>query len=149
VEGQFALVYVAFNTFFALPTQDDQLRCFAAVASRLAPGGRFVIEAFVPDLTRFTRDQTLLVQRIDTAAVHLEATRHDAAAQRVWSQHVVVREDGIRLFPVELRYAWPSELDLMARLAGLHLAERWGGWARQPFTAASAAHVSVYARPVG
>ena len=142
--GPFSLVFVVFNTLFALPTQDDQVRCFGNVAARLAPGGRFVVEAFVPDLTRFHHDQALLVTAVEVGGVRIDASRHDRLAQRISAQHVIVGERGVRLVPVELRYAWPAELDLMARVAGLRHAGRWGGWAMQPFTAASGVHVSVY-----
>ncbi len=146
VDGRYALVFVAFNTFFALLTQEDQLRCFANVAAHLADGGVFVIEAFFPDLARFDRDQRVHVNRIESGEVMLDAARHDPAAQRVDSYHIVLGEQGTRLYPVSIRYAFPSELDLMARLAGLELTDRWGGWNREPFTAASLRHVSVYGR---
>lgn len=99
----------------------------------------------MPDLRRFDRGQRTGTQRVELDEVSLHADLHDPVAQRVSSQHVV-REDGIRLFPVHIRYAWPSELDLMGRLAGLRLRERFGGWEREPFTAASGRHVSVYER---
>ena len=146
VDGRFALVFVAFNTFFALLSQEAQVRCFAAAAARLAEGGVFVIQAFVPDLGRYDRGQRVGVNGIDSSRVVLEASVHDAVAQRVHSQQVVLSHEGVRAYPVEIRYAWPSELDLMARLAGLSLRHRWGGWDRQPFTADSRIHVSVYAR---
>jgi SAM-dependent methyltransferase len=144
VEGTFSLVFVVFNTLFALLTQDDQLRCFANVAARLADGGAFVVEAFVPDLTRYDSDQRVGALHMETDTAWLEASHHDMASQRVSSQIMRVSEEGVRLHPVELRYAWPSELDLMARLAGLRLRERWGGWQKEPFGSASASHVSVY-----
>ena len=146
VEGTFSLIYVVFNTFFALTTQAEQVRCFRNVASRLAPDGLFVIEAFVPDLARFDRDQRVNVTDIELDEVFLDVSSHSAQDQTVRSQHVVVRESGIELFPVYLRYAWPSELDLMAELAGVRLRERWGGWKRERFTSASQAHVSLYER---
>jgi SAM-dependent methyltransferase len=145
--GSFALVLVVFNTFFALLSQDDQVRCFAGVAARLAPGGAFVLEAFVPDPGRFQHGQHAGTRALAMDRVHLEASMHDPVEQQVRSQHVVLDERGIRLFPVQLRYAWPSELDLMARLAGLRLAERWAGWRGEPFGAGSPRHVSVYRRP--
>ena len=144
VAGPFALVYVPFNTLFALTTQEAQLRCVANVAARLAPGGRFLVEAFVPDLTRYARNQTWSVVHVETNAVWLDAVRHDPAEQRLDLQHIQVSEAGTRLYPVRLRYVWPAELDLMARLAGLALEHRWGGWAREPFGSESTRHVSVY-----
>jgi SAM-dependent methyltransferase len=144
VEGSFSLVYVAFNTIFALLSQDDQVRCFANVAEHLAQGGRFVIEAFVPDLARFDRGQRIGVAAVRLDQVEVEVSRHDAVNQRVDSQHLFVTDGGTQLAPVSLRYAFPSELDLMARIAGLELQDRWGGWNGEPFTNASRDHVSVY-----
>ena len=141
------LVYVAFNTFFGLLTQDDQVRCFANVAACLAPGGRFVIEAFVPDLGRFDRGQRVGVAEIAMDEVQLDVARHDAARQQVESAHVFLGPAGTRVYPVRLRYAWPSELDLMARLAGLELESRWQDWLRGEFTSQSAGHVSVWRKP--
>jgi SAM-dependent methyltransferase len=146
VEGEFSLVYVVFNTFFALLSQEDQVRCFSNVAQRLRGSGVFVIEAFVPDMTRWDRDQRMEALHVENDSVILGVSRHDPVAQRVASNHLVVSEVGVKMCPVSLRYAWPSELDLMARLAGLRLRERWGGWRREPFTASSVRHVSVYER---
>jgi SAM-dependent methyltransferase len=144
VRGSFALIYVVFNTFFALLTQEDQVRCFARVAKRLRRDGVFVIEAFPPDLSRFDRGQRTSATHLDTQSVYLDVVLNDPVAQSVRVQHVVLTEGGVRLYPVQLRYAYPSELDLMARLAGMRLRERWGGWNREAFTAASQIHVSVY-----
>jgi len=141
-------VLVVFNTFFALLSQDDQVRCFERVAARLAPGGAFVLDVFVPDLGRYRRGQHLGTRNVSVDEVHLETSLHDPVQQRVQSQHVVLGERGIRFYPVQLRYAWPAELDLMARLAGLGLAERWSGWRGERFTAESTRHVSVYRKPL-
>ena len=146
VSGEFSLVFVVFNTFFGLLTQDDQVRCFQGVARRLAPGGAFAIQAFVPDVTRFDRGQRVEAMEVGTDRMHLEASRYDWVNQRVTSQHVVVEQGRTQLFPVSLRFAYPSELDLMARLSGLRLRERWGGWDRRPFDASSQQHVSVWER---
>jgi SAM-dependent methyltransferase len=146
VDGSYRLIYLAFNTLFALLTQEDQLRCFTNAAAHLSDDGVFLIEVFFPDLTRFDRDQRFQTNSVSTTEVNLDASRHDPVAQRVDSAHVVLTESGTKLYPVNLRYAFPSELDLMARLAGLELRERWGGWAREPFTASSRRHVSVYGR---
>lgn len=147
VEGRFSLVFVVFNTFFGLLTQEDQIGCFEAVARHLVDDGLFVIEAFVPDLSRFDRGQRVEALSVDVEAVVLDASVHDRVAQRIVAQHVLMSNRGVQLYPVKLRYAWPSELDLMARLAGLRLRERWSGWNRERFSAASASHVSVYRRP--
>ena len=146
VPGSYRLVFVVFNTLFALLSQDDQLRCFENVAAHLSDDGVFVIEVFVPDLGRFRRDQHVGAVAIGVDEVRLDASRHDPVHQRVDTNHVVVATEGIQVYPVAVRYAWPSELDLMARLAGLTLRERWAGWAREPFTASSGNHVSVYGR---
>jgi SAM-dependent methyltransferase len=144
-----SLVYVVFNTFFGLLTQDDQVRCFANVATCLAPGGRFAMEAFVPDLGRFHRGQHVGAVEIDVDELQLEVSRHEAAEQRVDAAHLFITPTGTRMHPVRLRYAWPSELDLMGRLAGLALEWRWQDWTRAPFTSQSPSHVSVWRKPVG
>jgi SAM-dependent methyltransferase len=144
--GPFSLAFVAYNTLFNLPSQEDQVRCVRQVAARLAPGGRFVVEAFVPDPERLA-GPAVGVSRLDAGGVVLSVIRHDPVAQRLEGHLVSVREGGTRLFPSVLRYAWPAELDLMARLAGLDLAARWGGWEEEPFGPASARHVSVYRAP--
>ena len=102
------------------------------------PGG-----AFVPDLSRYTRGQAVEATQVGIGHVVVDASRHDPIEQRIECAHLVF-EGGVRIYPVQLRYAWPSELDLMARLAGLELEERRGGWSGEPFTAASGQHVSVY-----
>lgn len=144
VEGEFSLVYIVFNTFFALSSQDEQVRCFRNVAAHLSREGCFVIEAFVPDVTRFTGDQVNWASRVTTDEVHLDVGRHDRVTQQVISQHVVITDGNVRLFPVNIRYAWPAELDLMAQLAGLQLRERWSSWEREPFSSESQKHISVY-----
>jgi SAM-dependent methyltransferase len=146
VEGRYRLVYLVFNTLFALLTQEDQLRCFENVAGHLTDDGVFVIEAFVPDLGRFHRDQHVGAVSIGVDAVQLDVSRHDAMTQRVDASHLFFSEVGVRMYPVAIRYAWPSELDLMARIAGLRLRDRWAGWSRESFTATSGTHVSVYGR---
>jgi SAM-dependent methyltransferase len=145
VTGRYALIYVVFNTLFNLLTQDDQIRCFENVAGRLTEDGSFVVEAFVPAyLYRLRGDQYVDAEAIAVDEVRLDVARHDAVAQLLVESHVSLSSDGIRLNPIVTRYAWPSELDLMARLAGLRLKDRWGGWGNEPFTSTSAAHVSVY-----
>ena len=146
VDGEFALVYVVFNTFFALPSQEEQVRCFRNVAAHLSPDGSFVIEAFVPNMARFTSGQVNWATRVTEDLVELDVGRHDQATQRVVSQKVVITDGSVRLYPVQIRYAWPSELDLMAQLAGLQLRERWSNWNREPFTSESGKHISIYHR---
>jgi SAM-dependent methyltransferase len=144
--GPYSLVFVAFNTIYALLTQDDQIACFRGVAERLASGGVFVVEAFVPDPSRFDRGQRVEAFRVESDEVDIHASTHDPVGQRVDFQHVVAGKEGVRLYPGRLRYVWPSEMDLMARLAGLRLRSRHGGWRDEPFTAESTRHVSVYER---
>lgn len=147
VGGEFSLVYVVYNTLFALQTQEEQVRCFRNVAARLAPGGAFVVEAFVPDLAQLSAGRGVRLLHMTDERVGIRVYEHDPVGQKLRSRHVVFGEGGTRVFPVEVRYAWPSELDLMARLAGLRLRERWGDWRRAPFDAKSEKHVSVYERP--
>ena len=147
VDGRYLLIFVVFNTLFNLLTQDDQVRCFENVAAHLADDGSFVVEAFVPAfLTRLRNDQYVDAEAVGVDEVRLDVCRHDPVTQRLDESHVVFSPAGVRLYPVATRYAWPSELDLMARLAGLRLKDRWAGWNREPFKSRSGAHVSVYGR---
>jgi SAM-dependent methyltransferase len=147
VPGRFRLIYVVYNTLFNLLTQDEQVRCFENVAAHLTDDGSFVVEAFVPAyLTRLRDDQYVDAEAVGVDKVRLDVARHDPVTQRLYENHVTITAEGIHLHPIVTRYAWPSELDLMARLAGLRLRDRWAGWQREPFTAASRAHVSVYGR---
>ncbi len=145
-EGTFALVYIVFNTFFALSSQDEQVQCFRNVAAHLDAGGCFVIEAFFPDVTRFQGGQVNWATKVTADEVQLDVGRHDAATQRVVSQKVVITDGNVRLYPVQIRYCWPSELDLMAQLAGLRLRDRWSNWKREPFTSEIGQHISIYER---
>ena len=144
VEGDYGLIYVLFNIFFALLTQEEQLRCLANVAHHLTPDGCFVFEAFIPDLARYQGLQSLRTAQIDLDGVRFDASQIDPISQQIMTQHLVINGQGIRLYPVKLRYVWPAELDLMARLAGLRLKHRWRNWHKAPFGHGSAAHVSVY-----
>jgi hypothetical protein len=147
VEGAYPLVYLVYNTLFNLLTQEDQVRCFENVTAHLVEGGAFVVEAFVPSfLHRLRGDQYVDAEAVELDEVWLDVGRHDPVAQRLDESHVRLTEKGILLQPIVTRYAWPSELDLMARIAGLQLRERWGGWEREPFDGRSTSHVSVYAR---
>lgn len=147
VNGTYPLVYLAFNTLFALDSQDEQLRCFQNVAERLSGGGVFVLEAFVPDMTRFRDHQDVRATNVSMEGAQVDLTRHDPVTQTSRTQHILFREDGVRMYPVLVRYAYPAEMDLMARLAGLVLRERYENWRETPFTSASHSHVSVYAKP--
>jgi SAM-dependent methyltransferase len=145
-DDQFAMVFVVFSTFFFLMTQDDQVRCFANVARRLLPGGRFVLECPMPDVARYQRNQSVEVHQVGLDQVRLLTVRHDPVEQRFDGHHVLISDDGIRLAPASMRYAWPTELDLMARLAGLERRHRWGGWRQEPFRAIGD-YVTVYEKP--
>lgn len=146
VAGTFTLCLAVFSTLFMLGSQDEQLRCFANVAAHLEPGGAFVVEAFVPKFGG-GEGQSLEVLRADLDSVLLEASRVHPVEQRVDIQRIALSEAGLKMFPSSVRYAYPAELDLMARMAGLRLKERWAGWRRQEFTADSVWNVSVYERP--
>jgi predicted RNA methylase len=142
----FRLIYVLFNTFFALLKQEAQVNCMKSAATHLEPGGVFLMEAFVPDMSRYVRRQAVSAIDVALDSVKLDVARWDPAGQRITVQHVVLSEAGVKLYPVQLRYAYPSELDLMARLAGLRLRDRFGDWDKSPFSSDSTKHVSVYER---
>ncbi|HEY6627917.1 MAG TPA: class I SAM-dependent methyltransferase [Acidimicrobiia bacterium] len=147
VEEQFPLVYLPFNTLFALLDQARQVECFRNVARALEPGGRFVLDTFLPDLSRYDHLGTRMgVSSISSNEAHAyELAIHDPLAQTVVSHQVRRLEDGSTVvLPVTVRYAWPSEMDLMGQLAGLELEERWGWYDRRPFNERSGQHVSVY-----
>jgi SAM-dependent methyltransferase len=149
VAGSYRLVFVVFNTFFGLLTQEDQEKCFRNVAGRLAPGGAFLLDLFVPDPARFDSGQTVRALEVGEDEIALEATRHDPSSQLITSQRIMLREGSVALYPVKIRYAWPSEVDLMARLAGLRLRDRWAGWKKERFDTSSTRHISVYERIEG
>jgi trans-aconitate methyltransferase len=143
----YPLVFLVATSLFLLLEQDDQVRCFENAARHLTKRGAFVVHTFVPDVTRFSGGQTLRTADVSDEGVSIEASRHDSTTQRIDVQYIGVSNDGnVALYPIHLRYAWPAELDLMARLAGLRLAERHGGFAEERFTDTSAEHVSVYKR---
>jgi Methyltransferase domain len=146
LDERFRLIYVPFNTFFALLTQDEQVACFRAVARHLTRDGAFVIEAFVPDLARFDRGQRVSAIRVDPGSVSLDVSMSDPVTQVTDSHHVVIREGEVHLYPVKIRFAFVAELDLMARLAGLRLRERWADWDRTPFSSDGGKHISVWER---
>jgi SAM-dependent methyltransferase len=148
VNERFSLIFIAYNTFFVLLDPAAQRRCFERVAAHLDPGGRFVLEAFVPDPGRFERGQNIEVTQVALDYAVFSVSRHDAATQRVDSLLVRVSDNGVRTWPVRLRYSYPSELDLMGDRAGLQLEHRWGSWDREPFTNESVKQVSVYAAPM-
>jgi SAM-dependent methyltransferase len=143
-EGRFSLAYIVFNTINNLTTQDAQVACFENVAAHLEPGGHFVIEVGVPQLQRLPPGET--VRAFALTPTYLGFDEFDVARQGLISHHHELIDGVWRSHSVPFRYVWPSELDLMARLAGMALVERWGGWRREPFTSESASHVSVWRR---
>ncbi len=146
VDGVFSLIFVISNTLFMLTEQEDQIRCFKNVASHLDESGVFLVHAFVPDVSMFNRGQHISGDLADLCSVRLDVSIHDPKNQVVDFRHIDLTEERIKMYPGRLRYAWPSELDLMARLAGLRLRERWADWRLSPFTSESRSHVSVYER---
>ncbi len=142
VEGTFSLAYLVFNTITNLTTQDEQVSCFRNAAAHLEPGGSFVVEVGVPQVRRLPPGETMLP--FDLSDDHLGIDEYDVANQRLVSHHYTKLDGAFEKFSLPVRYVWPAELDLMARLAGMTLRERWGDWSREPFTSESAKHVSVW-----
>ena len=143
VEGTFTLVYLVFNTINNVTTQDDQVACFCNAAAHLEPGGRFVVEVGVPDLRRLPPGERVVTFTVSPTYVGLDEYT-DLVAQTMYSRHYRLEGERANVFSTPFRYVWPSELDLMARIAGLTLRERWSGWNREPFTGESRSHVSVW-----
>jgi SAM-dependent methyltransferase len=146
-EGTFGLAYLVFNTIMNLTTQAAQVDCFRNVAAHLEPGGRFVIEVVVPDLRRLPPGERFVV--FDGRETHWGIDEYDVANQGLISHHFQVVDGKVEKSSGPFRYVWPAELDLMARIAGLELRERWAGWKRDPFTSESRQHVSVWEKPEG
>ncbi len=143
VDGAFQLAYLVFNTITNLTTQDEQVACFENAAASLEPGGCFVIEVFVPELRRVPPGDR--VRAFDVRRTHLGFNEYtDFVGQIMYSHHYWIDDGDLRTFSAPFRYVWPAELDLMARLAGMVLRERWAGWTREPFTDESTSHVSVW-----
>jgi SAM-dependent methyltransferase len=145
VDGTFSLAYLVANTIMNLTTQEEQVACFRNVAAHLEPGGCFVIEVLVPGLRRLPPGETF--QLFDVSPTHVGFDEYDVARQGLISHHYWIEGDKVELFSPPFRYVWPSELDLMAQLAGMTLRERYGGWQREPFTGESEKHVSVWESP--
>ena len=143
-DGSFSLVYLIYNTIMNLTTQSAQVACFRNAAAHLDPGGCFVIEVGVPELQRLPPGDTFRV--FHAAERHWGFDEYDVADQGLISHHLEVVDGRVERFSVPFRYVWPSELDLMADLAGMKLRERWGGWKHEPFTSDSRKHVSVWER---
>jgi hypothetical protein len=144
---QFSLVFLLLNTLYSLQTQDEQIACMQRSAAHLEPGGQLVIEHFMPDPTRFHFHGRAHVYEVGLGHVRIEADTTDRATQHTRENHIEVREDGIKLYPAFLRYVWPSELDLMARLVELEFVEQYGDWDGTPFSKWSDNRIAVYRKP--
>jgi SAM-dependent methyltransferase len=145
IEGSFSLVYLVYNTIMNLTTQEAQVACFRNAAAHLRPGGRFLVEVMIPELRRLPPGETTRVFEASEGSWGFD--EYDVANQRLTSHHLDIVDGGLQRFSTPARYAWPAEYDLMARLAGLALLERWGGWREEPFTDDSRMHVSVWQKP--
>ncbi len=145
VDGSFAVAYLVFNTIMNLTTQAAQVACFRNASAHLQPGGCFVIEVGVPDLQRLPPGETIRAFHVSESRWSLD--EYDLAVQGLTSHHLRLIEGRLDRFSIPFRYAWPSELDLMAELAGMRLRERWAGWKGEPFTSDSRKHVSVWEKP--
>ena len=145
VEGTFSVAYVVFNTIGNLTTQAAQVDCFRNVAAHLEPGGCFVIELGIPELQWLPPGETMRV--FHASETHWGIDEYDVATQGLTSHHFERVDGRFERLSLPFRYAWPAELDLMARLGGMRLRERWGGWTREPFTSDSRRHVSVWEKP--
>jgi len=145
VDGEFSLVYLVCNTIVNLTTQAAQVACFVNAAAHLLPGGCFVVEVNVPPLQRLPPGETLCAFQAD--AGHWGLDEVDVVTQAMTSHHFTLVDGEIEHRPIPFRYVWPSELDLMAQLAGVRLRGRFGGWSDEPFTAASRKHVSIWESP--
>jgi len=143
--GMFRVVFLVYNGISNLTTQDEQVACFCNAAAHLEPGGCFVIEVMVPPLQRLPPGET--VRAFNVSPVHLGIDEIDVVTQQAVSHHYWVAHGAPNVWSVPWRYVWPSELDLMARVAGMTLRERWGGWRREPFTAGCPSHISVWEKP--
>jgi hypothetical protein len=145
VPGQYRLIYIVYNTLYNLLTQDEQVRCFKSVAAHLMKDGHFVVEGDVPwQWTRLPDQQYVRLEGVEVDQARLDLARYDPVTQVLEETHLVISSSGIELHPIVTRYAWPAELDLMARLAGLRLVERWGSWNREKYSGESRNCISVY-----
>ena len=142
VDGTFTLAYLVFNTIMNLTSQDEQVACFENVSRHLEPGGHFVVEVSVPELQRLPPGET--VRPFAVTPTRLGFDEFDVARQGLVSHHFRLDDGAWRSRSIPFRYVWPAELDLMARIAGMKLTERWADWTRTPFTAESRKHVSVW-----
>lgn len=143
-DDKFSLVYILCSTLFMLESQKDQVECIKNAAKHLTSDGTLVIECFVPDPSRWVRGQTSFVSSLDNEAVDFLVAVHDPVHQLIRNQHIYLSNGSVQLKPIQLRYAWPTEIDLMAQVAGLKLTERYADYDESPFIGTSTHHVSVY-----
>lgn len=150
ITGDFSLVYLVFNTISNVTSQDGQVDVFCNAAAHLRPGGHFLIEVGVPDLRRLPpgQDTVPFTVRPDNNGGYVGFDRYDTATQQFTSNHVQVTDGNGRFVSIPFRYAWPAEMDLMARIAGMRLRHRWSDWHRSPFTSDSTKHISVWEKPI-
>jgi hypothetical protein len=142
--SRYGLAFVVFNTFYAMNSQEAQVKCFSNVADRLPVGGRFLIRGFVPDLERYSRRQNVAVVRNGVDEVRTDYATVDPVTQVIKANHIVMSRGEVNTYPTVLRYCWPGELNLMARLAGMELEGRWADWTKAPFKSLSESYISVY-----
>lgn len=142
MDRTFDLVFLVFNTIMNLTIQEDQVACFANAAAHLRPGGRFVVEVMIPDLRRLPPGETIRPFKVQPGALGFD--EYDVANQGLISHHYRTHGGEIEVHSIPFRYVWPSELDLMATMAGMRLCERWSGWTREPFVGESIKHISVW-----
>jgi len=142
--GPYPLVYLVYNTLFNLTGEGRQEDCFRNVARVLAPGGAFVIEAYVPDPADFDRDEQLQVRSVTEDEVTMRVHRYDRVAQTFLRQTITFTDGRVELKPFGMHYRWPEQLDELAAAVGLRLEDRYAGWQREPFGPDSREHISVY-----
>lgn len=142
--GRYPLIYAIYDAVLLLPRQEDQLSCFGHAGRALEAGGRFVVEAHVPKPAAFVENKRLEIVRLGRSTVEIRMQEHRPVEQLFIGSYMWLGEGGIRVKPLLMRYAWPSELDLMAKLAGLKLEARYGGWRGEIFDSSSTKHISVY-----
>ena len=145
VTGSFALAYLVFNTIMNVTTQEGQVACFRNAAASLEPGGRFLVEVMIPELRRLPPGERFVL--FDFGEAHWGVDEYDLVAQGLVSHHFTLVDGSIERSSGPFRYVWPAELDLMAEMAGMRLRDRWSGWEREPFTAESRKHISVWEKP--
>jgi SAM-dependent methyltransferase len=142
--GNFSVVFISYGTVYLLDSQEEQIQCFENAARHLSSGGVFVLDGFVHDRTQWRNNQEVTTRKLSDNFARLRLGVHNAKDQTIDMQYMDFTPEGVKFFPTKLRYIWPSEMDLMARLAGFKLRSRWTNWKQEPFTADSSSQVVVY-----